>query len=71
MTQPCLSISVIPSEYFVTFFGSSEQILGPDWYSRPNITMDFAGPLVLATFTNVPCSLPAAVMYVMSALAVV
>ena len=70
MTQPCLSSPEIPSEYFVTFFGSSEQILGPDRYSRPSITMDFAGPLVLATFTNVPWSLPAEVMYVMSALAV-
>ena len=69
-TQPCLSSNEIRSEYFVTFFGSNEQILGSERYSRPRITMDFAGPLVLATFTNVPWLLPAEIIYVMRALAV-
>ena len=62
-TQLCMSSCEIRVEYFVTFDGSSEQILRPEWYRSPKITIDVAGPLVLGTFTNVPCLLPAKVIY--------
>ena len=62
--------SEIREEYFSTFAVSSEQFLRLELYSSPNITIRIAGPRVLASFTNVPCLLPAHVMNCMRASAV-